>query len=106
MSFIERIREFGILSAVGWTRRRVGEMILAEAALIGLIGVAGGLGLSLLAVVVIAHLPSLVGVLHPVYTVGVFGRALLTAAAMVLLGGLVPALRAASSRPLDALRQE
>jgi putative ABC transport system permease protein len=106
MSFIERIREFGILSAVGWTRRRVGAMILAEAALIGLIGVAGGLGLSLLAVVVIAHLPSLVGVLHPVYTVGVFGRALLTAAAMVLLGGLVPALRAASSRPLDALRQE
>lgn len=106
MSFIERIREFGILSAIGWTRVRVGVMILAEATLTGVIGVAGGLALSLLAVAGIAQLPSLVGVLHPVYTLGIFGRALLTAAAMVLFGGLVPALRAAWSRPLDALRHE
>ncbi len=106
MSFIERIREFGILSAVGWTPLRVGAMIIAEALLIGLIGVVGGLALSLLAVAGVERLPSLAGVLHPVYSAGVFGRALLTATAMVLLGGFVPALRAAFSRPLDALRHE
>jgi hypothetical protein len=44
--------------------------------------------------------------LHPVYTADIFGRALYTAAAMVLLGGLVPAIRAAASRPLEALRHE
>ncbi|MDA8297840.1 MAG: ABC transporter permease [Actinomycetota bacterium] len=106
MSFIERIREFGVLSAIGWSRRRVAAMIFGEAALTGVIGVAGGLVLSLLAVTVVAQLPNLTGVLHPVYTAGVFARGLLTAAAMVLIGALVPSVRAASSKPMDALRHE
>ena len=106
MSFIERTREFGVLSAIGWTRRRVGIMIMSEALLIGLIGTAGGLGLSVLAVLGVQHLPSLTGILQPVYTSDVFGRALYTAAAMVVLGGLAPAIRAATTRPLEALRHE
>ena len=106
MSFIERTREFGVLSAIGWTRSRVGAMIMAEALLTGLIGAAAGLALSLLAVLGVQQLPALAGVLHPVYTADIFGRALYTAAAMVLLGGLAPAIRAATSRPLEALRHE
>ena len=81
-------------------------MIMSEALLIGLIGTAGGLALSLLAVVGVQHLPSLTGVLHPAYTSGVFARALFTAVAMVLLGGLAPAIRAALASPLEALRHE
>jgi putative ABC transport system permease protein len=106
MSFIERTREFGVLSALGWARRRVGTMIMSEALLIGLIGAAGGLALSVLAVAGVQQLPSLAGVLHPEYTADIFGRALYTATAMVLLGGLVPAIRAALARPLEALRHE
>jgi putative ABC transport system permease protein len=106
MSFIERIWEFGVLSALGWTRRRIGVMIMSEALLIGVIGAAAGLALSVLAVAGVQQLPSLLGVLHPVYTSAVFGRALVTAAAMVLLGGLVPAIRAALARPLESLRHE
>lgn len=81
-------------------------MIMSEALLIGLIGTAGGLALSLLAILGVEQLPSLVGILHPVYTADIFGRALYTAAAMVVLGGLVPAIRAALARPLEALRHE
>ena len=106
MSFIERTREFGVLSAIGWTRRRVAAMIMSEALLIGLIGTAAGLALSVLAVLAVQQLPALAGILHPVYTADIFGRALYTAAAMVLLGGLVPAIRAALARPLEALRHE
>jgi putative ABC transport system permease protein len=106
MSFIERTREFGVLSAIGWTRRRVAAMIMSEALLIGLIGTAVGLALSVLAVLAVQQLPALAGILHPVYTADIFGRALYTAAAMVLLGGLVPAIRAALARPLEALRRE
>ena len=106
MSFIERTREFGVLGALGWNRRRVGTMIMSEALSIGVIGMGAGLALSMLAVVGIQELPSLRGVLHPEYTAEVFGRALYTAAAMVALGGLVPAFRAALSRPLEALRHE
>lgn len=106
MSFIERGKEFGVLGAIGWTRRRVGLMIVAEGLFTGLIGVAGGLALGVLAVAGIQHLPSLVGVLHPDYTIGIFGRALFTAFAMVLLGALVPAVRAAAASPLESLRHE
>jgi putative ABC transport system permease protein len=106
MSFIERTREFGVLSAIGWSRRRIATMIVCEGLCIGLIGVAGGLALAVVAVTGIQHLPSLVGVLHPEYTAGVFGRALYTALGMVLLGALVPAIRAAVASPMEALRHE
>lgn len=91
MSFIERTREFGVLSAIGWTPWRVGAMIMSEALVTGLIGTAAGLALSVLAVLGVQHLPSLQGVLQPVFTSDVFARALYAAAAMVFLGGLVPA---------------
>lgn len=106
LSFVERTREFGILSALGWERWRVGVMILSEAVVIGVLGAAGGLALGVLAVYVIQHLPMLVGVLHPQYTAGVFVRALVTGLAMVVLGGIVPAARAAVAEPLEALRHE
>jgi ABC-type antimicrobial peptide transport system permease subunit len=60
-----------------------------------------------LAVLAVQQLSALAGILHPVYTTDIFGRALYTAVAMVLLGGgLVPAIRAALARPLEALRHE
>lgn len=106
MSFVERTRQFGILDALGWTPLRVGTMILSEAALIGLIGVAAGLLLSWLALIVLQHLPGLAGVLQPAFSSAVLARGLATAAAMVLLGALVPAIRAAVARPLELLRYE
>ena len=106
MSFVERLREFGVLSSIGWRPRRILVMVLGEALVIGLIGAAGGTGLSVLAVTAIGRLPSLHGVLSPDYTAREFARALYTAAAMSLLGGLYPALRAALISPLAALRHE
>lgn len=106
MTFIERLREFGILLSIGWPSRRILVMVLGEALTIGLIGAAGGIALSFLAVTAIQRLPSLAGVLSPDYTADQFARALYTAAAMSLLGGLYPALRAAFISPLGALRHE
>jgi putative ABC transport system permease protein len=106
MTFIERLREFGILAAIGWPRLRVMVMILSEALVIGLLGAAAGLGLAVVAIIGVQRLPSLAGVLHPEYTPGVFARALYTAAVMTLLGALYPALRAAMTTPIAALRHE
>ena len=106
MTFIERFREFGVLASIGWARRRILAMVLGEALVIGLIGAAGGTAMSVLAVTAIRRLPSLTGVLSPDYTAGAFARALYTAAAMSLLGGLYPALRAALTSPWAALRHE
>jgi putative ABC transport system permease protein len=106
ITFIERTREFGILAAVGWTGRRIVGMVIAEALTIGLIGAMGGVALSFAATQIVGQLPSLVGILDPVYTADAFWRALYTAGAMSLLGGLYPAWRAARLSPLEALRRE
>ena len=106
MTFIERTREFGVLASIGWTRRRILALIFGEALVLGLVGAVLGVSLSFGAVQVVQHLPSLVGILHPEYTNAAFWRALYTAGAMSLLGGIYPAFRAALLPPLEALRHE
>ncbi len=106
MSFVERMREFGILAAIGWPRRRIMAMIMTETLVTGLIGALVGLALSYIAIISLQNLPSLAGILAPDYSPSIFGRALATAAAMSLLGGLYPALRAAFTAPIDELRYE
>lgn len=106
ITFVERTREFGVLAAIGWSRLRVTLMVLSEALSIGLLGAMVGVGLTFAATEVIGQLPSLVGILHPVYTADAFWRALYTAAAMSFIGGAYPAVRAAFLAPLEALRRE
>lgn len=106
ITFVERTREFGVLSAIGWRRGRVLSMVVGEALCIGLLGAIGGVVLSFIATQVIGQLPSLVGVLNPDYTASAFWRALYTAGAMSLIGGLYPAVRAANLTPLAALSHE
>lgn len=106
MTFVERFREFGLLSAIGWARVRIGGMIMAEAACMGLAGAALGSLLAFVAVRGIGHLPALRGLIELSFTSGEFARALYTAAAMSFLGAVYPAWRAARARPLEALRNE
>jgi ABC-type antimicrobial peptide transport system permease subunit len=81
-------------------------MIVAEALTIGLVGAAAGSFLSWLAVRAVEHLPSLRGVLHPVFRGSDYARALTTAAAMSVIASLYPALRAALTQPMGQLRSE
>ena len=106
LSFFQRIREFGVLRAIGWSRRRVVALVTGEAIVIGFVGMAVGVALSFGATLILQDLPSLKGLLDPRYTADVFGRALYVAAATVLLGSLYPTIRAAMLRPLEAIRHE
>ena len=106
MAFIERIREFGLLSAVGWPRRRILIMVLSEAGLLGLVGAAAGVGLSVLAAKILEGSSALHGIVQLDYTADTFWRAIYTAAGMTVVGALYPAVRAAALSPLDALRRE
>jgi putative ABC transport system permease protein len=106
ITFVERLHEFGVLAAIGWHRRRIMAMILSEALVIGLLGAAIGSLLSVIIVRIVQDLPNLRGILHPTFSAWVFGRALITAAIMVLLGGLYPAARAAFTSPMQDLRNE
>lgn len=106
MTFVERFREFGLLSAIGWARTRIWAMILAEAGVVGVLGAALGSGLSVLVMWAIGQYSSMRGVIHLTFTAGSFWRALYTAAAMSLIGAVWPAWRAAHAQPLEALRHE
>jgi putative ABC transport system permease protein len=106
LSLVERTREIGILRSIGWTRRRVISMVLAEALIISLLGAAIGVGLAIALIAVLASLPSLVGILQPSYPTASFLRALATAAAVGFLGALYPAVRAGLLKPIVAIRRE
>ncbi len=106
LSLVERYREFGILRAIGWSRRRVIALVLGEALAMGFLGAAAGVGLAYAVIRILARLPDLQGILQPAYTPGVFARALVTASAVAFLGALYPATRAARLAPLEALRRE
>jgi putative ABC transport system permease protein len=103
-----RQREIGTLRALGFSRRSVLSSFLIEAILLSLIGGAFGLVASML--MGMAHLsmvnPSswseVVFSFEP--TPRVLMTALLFACAMGLFGGLFPAVRAARTSPLQAIR--
>lgn len=102
MSVTERVREFGILKAVGWTRGDIAKLVVVEAVGLGVLGGAVGSVLGLITVALMK------GVLPfepqaPLWVVGVgFGGAVV----LGLIGGLYPAWRAASMDPVEAIRWE
>ena len=106
LSLFERTREFGLLRAVGLTRRRTLGLLLGESLLLALIGATLGVALSFAIAVVLENLPALKGILHPNFTEGAFWRALFTALVMTLIGSLYPTIRAALLSPLRALSYE
>ncbi len=106
LSFFERTREFGVLRSVGWSRVRVLSLVLGEAVVMGLAGLLLGLVLGWFMVNVLQHVSAIEGYFNPTYDVATFVRALSFASAVVILGALYPALRAAFLAPLDALRRE
>jgi putative ABC transport system permease protein len=106
LSFYERIREFGLLRATGWNRRRLFGLVLGEALLVSFAGAMLGMIMGIAAIVALTRVSQLVGVFHPAYHSWIFGRALGFAFAMAVLGALYPAVQAARLAPLTALRRE
>jgi len=106
LSFFERIREFGVLRALGWSRRRLITLVFGEALVVSLIGAALGVLVGFVAVEGLTRVGSLVGVFQPYYSTQIFVRALAFAFGMALLGALYPVVRAARLAPLKALQHE
>jgi putative ABC transport system permease protein len=106
LSLFERTREFGLLRAIGWTRRRVVALVVGEGIVLALVGALLGVALSFAAAGVLERLPQLRGVLQIDFTKEAFWRAVYTGLGMAVIGALYPALRAANLTPLKALSHE
>jgi putative ABC transport system permease protein len=99
----ERTNEIGLVRALGASRRQVHWIFLSEAAALatlgGLLGIAGGMGICALLRAAIPGLPVHTPMIFVVIAVVVSG-------ATGLLSGVMPARRAASLDPIEALRTE
>jgi putative ABC transport system permease protein len=99
----ERVREIGLVRALGATRADVQRLFLLEAVILtllgGLLGIAGGLGA---AVVLRFTVPGMPVYTSPAYIVA----AVVVSLATGLCSGVIPARRAAALHPVEALRTE
>jgi len=101
-SVAERTREFGIRMAIGSGRAHIFTLVIRQAAWIGALGTAVGLGLAFLGSrLVEAQLYGLTR-LDP----GVYVLAAASLAVVVALAGLWPARAATRIEPIEALRVE
>ncbi len=111
MAVMERKREIGVLRAVGARRRDISTLFLSEAASIGLaggiVGVAVGAGVGFLVNAIVSKVGS------GTFAKGIFSLppwlivlGLAFGTGIAVLAGVVPASRAASLNPVDALRDE
>lgn len=103
----ERTREIGIMKAIGATNEAVLAIFLFEAGIIGLAGGVGGTVLGLL----VAWIVQAYGQVHPMFYftasfspwIIMFG--LIFSISVGCLAGILPARAAANLRPIDALRK-
>jgi putative ABC transport system permease protein len=110
VSVTERTREIGIRKAIGATRRAILQQFLIEsivlAGLGGIIGVAVGVGLSVLGAAIAPSFGDVVGTFAPAVSVPSVLLSFGISLVIGLVAGGYPANRAARLRPVEALRYE
>lgn len=103
MSVSERIIEFGILKANGWSRKDVLKLVTFESAVIGVLGGVLGAVLGWIATLVVnATWPMKA---HLYASPGLLMFAIVFASLLGVLGGLYPAVWAMRMMPMDAIRR-
>jgi putative ABC transport system permease protein len=93
MAVLERARELALMSAVGWSPRQVGGLVLLEGIAVSIIGAGLGLLLGALGAGALANALDVGSVVAPEVTAWSMGRGLIIGIAIGVLGGLYPAWR-------------
>ena len=106
MSIHERTKEIGTLRAVGWRKGRVIRMILLEALLLSIVGALVGTLSSLVLLKILTHVPLVNGLIDGRLEPLLILEGFLIAIAVGVVGGVLPARRAARLLPVEALRHE
>jgi putative ABC transport system permease protein len=104
MSVRERIREIAVLKTLGFPKNSILALLIGEAVTVTLLGGLIGVFLASLLLFGAAHGPAgqMLGNLR--VTPGVFSLALVAAALVGILSGLLPSWRAASQPVVQGLR--
>ena len=102
VSVTERTREIGLRKAIGASSITVLSQFLIEAIVLSLIG--GGIGI--LVAVLIAKGAGKAAKITPVFTPSSIILAVSVSAAVGIIFGIAPAIKAARKRPIQALKAE
>lgn len=103
MSVIERIVDFGILKANGWSNRDVMLLITAESSLLGLAGGILGGQLGLLAIYIVNW--KFANQVHLYASPGLLLFGVVFSTSLGIVGGLYPAWWTTRMTPIDAIRR-
>lgn len=106
-SMMERIREIGILKAIGFSNQLILRLFLNEALIIGLVG--GGLGMIFgvgLAYAMRRFFSAEFIQINPIFTLETFILTWLLCVMLSIISGFYPAWRASRMDPVVALRHE
>lgn len=108
MNILEQTREIGILRVIAMTRRQVRRTILAQAVMMGLMGLVPGtlMGLLVAFLINLATLPTTGRAIPFVFRPWLLVACFIVALAIVLVSACLPAERAARLRLSDALQYE
>jgi putative ABC transport system permease protein len=105
----QRSREFALLRAIGATGRQIVRSVLGEAAIVGVIASAAGVGLGVLLAIGLRELLDAFGMSIPSGDLVVQPRTVVLGLAVgltvTLVSAVLPARRAARIAPLEALRE-
>jgi putative ABC transport system permease protein len=104
MSVVERTREIGVLSAVGWTRRRILALVVLEGVLLAAAGGTVGMLLGTGALAWLASASPLAGFLSPPSFLRAAVRVAVVSVLLGAAGSAYPAWRAVRLDVVDALR--
>ena len=104
MSIQERVREIGILRAIGWEPYRVVKMILCESLTLSVLGGLLGATSAICLVKILSQLPAVNGLIEGKIDWFIVMQGMLLAIAVGLLGGLVPAVAASRLSPASAIQ--
>ena len=108
VSVIERVKEIGVIRALGGRKKDVSRLFNAETFIIGLISGLIGIGITYL---LSAIINLIIGSLAGIYTIASLPISsaivmIVISILLTLVSGLVPAKIAAKKDPVDALRSE
>ena len=106
MSVFERTHEIGLLSAMGWKRRRIMWIIVLESIALSLVGYVTGVVVGLLVLAGMARMPMLKGLVEPDVGTGLLVVALVSAVLVGVASSIYPAWRGALMCPAAALRSQ
>jgi putative ABC transport system permease protein len=106
MSVVERTREIGVLRAIGWSRKRVMQMVLGESFLISLISGTVGLVAAWMLIRFLSRWPTTSLLVPTDLSITAFTIGFVAVIAAGVIGTFYPAFRAAGIPPTEALRYE